>query len=582
MAAVSLLDLPDEVIQTILYHVPPLSLPAVHRTSKRLNRLATEPLLWRHHCQTQFRYWDQRHKIREKFAGSALAVDWKDVFVKRVGTDRRTTELLDGILSSQTGRIDKFQSIVGQGYDVKDTLLRHLNVGDEADDVLARRYYSDAVLGSLHRTMAIDVWRELSLGVPGSLERCLAAFDMFVLRDREGDLDEVSSALDRLAQQFREANLGERDLKVRERALALARFLRANDLTGVESQGSYHDLKNNFIGFALRHQKHPSLPLISVAILCALAERLDIDARPCGYPFHVYAVVYPPSGSTLDGRPTTEDVQSERMYLDPFRSQHETQEDDLRAQLTLIGIAPTAQNEYLGGASIAEMILRSAHNLMHSVQEATPRMAERRPVVHDASSVDVDSALYASLWAALALYLPENLNVQRRQYLQFIMSSSETLFPEDVSLVERYILPSFRELPQYPVLLNAIRATRASDAMAKQPCQRTGQTSNEHVKYKVGQVFMHRRYSYAAVITGWDAKCKKDEPWLQQMQVDRLPGGRHQSFYHVLYVAEENIEIIRPRIPSAIMMQLAGKHFKRWDATTATFVSNIRDEYPDD
>lgn len=52
----------------------------------------------------------------------------------------------------------------------------------------------------------------------------------------------------------------------------------------------------------------------------------------------------------------------------------------------------------------------------------------------------------------------------------------------------------------------------------------------------------------------------------------------------VRYVAEENIELILPQMielpPS--LMTIAGKHFKRWDETTRSFVSNVRDEYPDD
>jgi len=30
------------------------------------------------------------------------------------------------------------------------------------------------------------------------------------------------------------------------------------------------------------------------------------------------------------------------------------------------------------------------------------------------------------------------------------------------------------------------------------------------------------------------------------------------------------------------LMALAGRHFKRWDKHSRSFVSNIRDEYPDD
>jgi F-box protein 21 len=34
--------------------------------------------------------------------------------------------------------------------------------------------------------------------------------------------------------------------------------------------------------------------------------------------------------------------------------------------------------------------------------------------------------------------------------------------------------------------------------------------------------------------------------------------------------------------PSAQLLKLAGRYFKRWDKEEKGFVSNIRDEYPDD
>lgn len=49
-------------------------------------------------------------------------------------------------------------------------------------------------------------------------------------------------------------------------------------------------------------------------------------------------------------------------------------------------------------------------------------------------------------------------------------------------------------------------------------------------------------------------------------------------------MAEENIGIILPRfaeLPSSLIA-IAGKHFKRWDQRKRMFVSNIKDEYPDD
>ena len=49
----------------------------------------------------------------------------------------------------------------------------------------------------------------------------------------------------------------------------------------------------------------------------------------------------------------------------------------------------------------------------------------------------------------------------------------------------------------------------------------------------------------------------------------------------VRYVAEENIRIVKPVTPYGLI-HLAGKHFKRWDRESRCFVSNIRDEYPND
>ena len=50
------------------------------------------------------------------------------------------------------------------------------------------------------------------------------------------------------------------------------------------------------------------------------------------------------------------------------------------------------------------------------------------------------------------------------------------------------------------------------------------------------------------------------------------------------YVAEENIDPITTSgvTPKAGLMTLAGRYFKRWDARERRFVSNMREEYPDD
>lgn len=50
------------------------------------------------------------------------------------------------------------------------------------------------------------------------------------------------------------------------------------------------------------------------------------------------------------------------------------------------------------------------------------------------------------------------------------------------------------------------------------------------------------------------------------------------------YVAEENIWPTAPRLADMPrdLLETAGKHFKRWDEENHVFISNVKDEYPDD
>lgn len=137
--ASSLTSLPNEVIQQILLDLDPLSLPAFQLVCHRFYQLVN-PLIWRHLCETQFHYWKPSHRIKSRLAGDVARTDWKGLFVQRHLADRSTTEALNGIISSQMDRLEKFQQIVDNGYDAKDCLLRHYKIADDAEDVLARRY----------------------------------------------------------------------------------------------------------------------------------------------------------------------------------------------------------------------------------------------------------------------------------------------------------------------------------------------------------------------------------------------------------------------------------------------------------
>ena len=141
--AVTLSELPIEILHQIISLVPPSSVPIVQTVSRKFNDLP-QPLLWRDHCRTLFKYWspEREHDLGQKVVTAVGETDWKKLFTDRYKIDRSITCDINGILTSQRNRIEKAERIMGHGYDAKDTLLQHLSVSDDTEDILARRYLS--------------------------------------------------------------------------------------------------------------------------------------------------------------------------------------------------------------------------------------------------------------------------------------------------------------------------------------------------------------------------------------------------------------------------------------------------------
>ena len=300
-------------------------------------------------------------------------------------------------------------------------------------------------------------------------------------------------------------------------------------MTGISGNAHYHDLQNNFIGIALQDGSHPSLPLVSVAIYCCVAQRLGIDAQPCGFPLHVLAIIRPSPGHTLDGIRTEASTLPKSMYMDPFRSNQEVYVEDLRAQLQILGVPPSGFPELLGASSTAEIVRRSANNIITSLQ-AIGRDGSAGHSFHD-----VDGAFYAAVWAVLLL--PEGNTIaadaQRANCLNHITELIGKHFLTDTWLVEKYILPMIEDPTQHNQLRDNINDIRKTDRMPKKVKGRTSDALRI-VRYKVGQIFHHKRYHYKAVITGWDGECAATDHWMAHMGVHGLPRGKYQAFYHVL------------------------------------------------
>jgi F-box protein 21 len=541
MARPAFTDLPTEILEAIFLNLDPHSLISLSQTSKPIKGLtADSSIIWRHLCQTQFKTWDSRHNIVAKFAGPLSDVDWRSLYMEKFRIEIRTRELLNRIVSTQHQRIRCINEIADFGYDAKEILLKEGECPDDAEDVLARRYYANAVLERIHREFAINVCKGLNENDHVPIERALGAYDVFARIGEDVDMAVIERSINELAEGVLRDYPDFRDLSPRMKASTLASYLREQGFKGVPDT-SYRALANSFIGLVLSSATHESLPLISVAIFCALARRVGLDARPCGYLYHVYTLVYAPPKHNLDGvyKPSSSSA-LDYMYLDPFRSSDEVQLGDLRRNLREMGIAPHAHSRYLADTSTREMVLRTARNIMNSVQTIRQTEAGGRGIQASwlNSYPDMDNAFYATIWSMLILgpnhdsANSDDATNRRRQYLPYLLEHFQTHFPWDVSLLEQYVIPMFYDQPEGPRLLQFVQSMRQVDAMRKPVLKRDDKSVN--VRFKVGQLFQHKRYSYEGVVTGWDVSCDAGEEWIQNMGVDRLSSGRNQAFYHVL------------------------------------------------
>jgi F-box protein 21 len=321
---------------------------------------------------------------------------------------------------------------------------------------------------------------------------------------------------------IRQDHPGIDELSPRNKAALVARYLKARGWTSMQIGRDYHNVEHNFLGVALCGKEHNSLPLITVIIYCYVARALGLRAAPCSFPMHVHALVHPPRGYDLDGDPLDADGEDPAMYMDPFCSDEEVPLNSLKGQLRLVSHQFTdAEVEgFLLESNARDITLRCARNIFNS----------QRSMEAPLEDVDKYNAMYGAAWASVLVR--KRIGMQPFEDVALLMQAFLENSTYDVGLIERYILPLCVGIPDYNRYMDECRAVRLKDEMKRPGRDRSGK--NAAIKYKVGQVFQHKRYGYIAAITGWDPECSSSELWIRQMGVDRLPKGRQQPFYHVL------------------------------------------------
>lgn len=298
-------------------------------------------------------------------------------------------------------------------------------------------------------------------------------------------------------------------------------------MTGLNdpTEETYRYLRNCLIGRALRDDQHPSLPIISAAIYSALASRAGFEAYPCALPNQVHAIVLSPPGISLDGAvlPTSKAEHQQSMFLDPYGSDEEVPVDQIQNLLFRLGIY-TGHEDMLTPTSTDLIVMRTAQNIRASF---TSFRTIDRPLSQLIPMIELNRgdwarnlqpALYSMIWASIMMVpiLPDNDEVRWdwQQDVRDLLTYFYEYFPEDSWLIEKYVCPMYDtfaapsrrqsswELPSKRVR-DQIKEIRRVDASTRTPRRRSHLTGGISVKYRVGQVFKHKRYDYHGIILGW-------------------------------------------------------------------------------
>ncbi|KAG8752907.1 hypothetical protein FRC11_007898, partial [Ceratobasidium sp. 423] len=291
------------------------------------------------------------------------------------------------------------------------------------------------------------------------------------------------------------------------------------------SDGHYYDLMNHF-PHKFMTTNRSTLPLSLVYTFVVIVTRFGLRASPVGFPGHVHAWIALP-----DSGPEWEDGS---LAVDVFNSDKEPflNVEALMDQLRTSGVPEGQRRALVGPSHAAEMVLRAANNVLHSVRRIQNQMLippETRA-----------AALYASATTFLIAH-PEAVEASR--FIAGIKNVVEEYFPLDIEPVLSRALA--QQLTRDPHQSTGFQLRYVVDILKQHYVEVNGRGP---VKWWVGLVFRHIKFGYMGLVTGWDKECKADEEWIEAVGVNQLPRGRHQPFYDVIgedggtrYVAEENI-----------------------------------------
>lgn len=357
--------------------------------------------------------------------------------------------------------------------------------------------------------------------------------------------------MDRLAEQYRHDHPADPDTTTRKEARRLAQWYSSKLLAGTNE----HELDGDGTG-QVTGPADPTLCgyliIFEVINFCRLASRLGLDARPVSFPCMPLVIIYPPAGSDCNGVPCVAPRKAEPMYVILTAGSGEIAIEKLYEHARCLPLPAGPQAGWLDPAPISKIMIRCGLAIIRSVERYRSGWGSRSPFNRRAGGVrrddfldlpwcsacrgDADSAYYGAVWALMVFgsraedYLGEQ-GVDVGAVVADLLKEIQDYTPEDATLMSDRSVRELADSPEYRLVLEYTHRLRSEYAQPT-PVRPRNASINHLVKFRVGQLFRHRRYGYQAVIIGWDPACLLEPPFTDPAIDEREWGLK--SFYRVM------------------------------------------------
>jgi F-box protein 21 len=189
---------------------------------------------------------------------------------------------------------------------------------------------------------------------------------------------------------------------------------------------------------------------------------------------------------------------------------------DLRLKLVDFGLE-SERNFYFSASPTAAIVQRTAQNikatyiLAQEMLDDDAHGQELKKLRAGHPNINLEAALYASMWADILT--KQTSNVDWDGNLVGFLTRIAQSWSEDAWIVEKYLLPLYDSfINAQPNPRRRVGWENPKDILGmlrnldqRQPTvnRRYTQELRTKVRYKIGQVFRHKRYQYIGVINGW-------------------------------------------------------------------------------